>query len=382
MGVETTCHTRNMEKNIFNYYAAKIGLRDPMYLFKMNFTNLGEIEAISQKLPRFYVDVLLAYNKCKKPLNFKTISNFNVLTQPLWGNINFMANGKCLYFPEWIECNILYVRDLVDENGDFKKDDELHSMIENKRNIMSQLFMIKKYVFQKFKTFDLSNAQHVKINTMPNIFYKYKYFDVIHVKSKFYYKCIISKKVSRGNMETIWSRKFNFDNSNTVWKSVYKQKIINMDIAKLAEFNYKMLNNIVPCGKVLHKWQQNVSELCGYCGEVETFEHLIFNCKRIQTVWKTVSHCLKMNVKFKNIVCGLLASDDSRNVKFLNSVISIVAYSIFKFNNREKWNNRNNNCTLEEFIVRNIMFFRLVFQDKQIQLLEDVRYESLTEHLL
>ena len=65
----------------------------------------------------------------------------------------------------------------------------------------------------------------------------------------------------------------------------YKQKIVDIKIVKLKEFNFKLLHNIVPCGKTVSKWNKNISEWCAICGECETTKHMLFECKRVNNIW-------------------------------------------------------------------------------------------------
>ena len=114
----------------------------------MSFNEIKQFD-ILHKIPLFYREIIISYNKCKKHLPLKNCSTYNILTQPLWGNINFMMKDKCFYFPEWIEDGILYVKDLINENGQYKSDEELYNMISNKRNIISQISLIKKICSNK-----------------------------------------------------------------------------------------------------------------------------------------------------------------------------------------------------------------------------------------
>ena len=66
----------------------------------------------------------------------------------------------------------------------------------------------------------------------------------------------------------------------------------------------------------------------------------------------------------------------------MNSLISVISYSIFKFNNREKWNREENKCKLEQFIVRNLLFFKLLLTDKNDNMFCDKRFEAVIEYLL
>ena len=185
-------------------------------------------------------------------------------------------------------------------------------------------------------------------------------------------------------METIWSKYFGFNNSKQIWNCIYKQKVITPKIIKIAEFNYKILQNILPCGKVLHKWQHNISDKCNHCGEIETVEHMLFNCSTISIIWQTISKCIKVNVQWKTIVCGFLASEQSSNIEFLNLFISCIAYSIFKYNNREKWNKSSNSmaCNMQQYIVRNLKFYCLYFKQRKCRIFDDVRLVKVIESLM
>ena len=93
-------------------------------------------------------------------------------------------------------------------------------------------------------------------------------------------------------MESIYSREFNFQTQENLLKSIYKQKICDLKIINLEEFNYKLLNNIVPCGYVINKWKANISKYCDVCGELETTKHMLYDCDRIYQLWRKISRSI------------------------------------------------------------------------------------------
>ena len=365
---------------IFKHYCNKIGM-EPEYLFSTNFTDIKQLQIV-KKLPKFYIDVLLSFNKCKTNIKLKTSDTHHSLVQPLWGNTNFQENEKCLFFHEWINEGILYVKDLINDNGAFKSDEDLFNTITNKRNIINQIYIIKNYVHSKLKHNDLSNATYTRINTKPTILFQNRFHDVTKARSKLFYQCLVSRKLSKGNMESVWAKKFNFSNSSKMWNLVYKQKILDVKIVKISEFNYKLLHNIVPCGKILSKWQHHISERCKTCKEIETSEHMLFECEKVKKIWNIISKCVKVNIKWKNIVCGFLGSEQGKNVDFLNLIISVVTYSLFKFNNQEKWKMDNLKCTIEQYVMRNILFYKLYCTQKNMKIFTDKRIDMITDKLL
>ena len=73
-------------------------------------------------------------------------------------------------------------------------------------------------------------------------------------------------------------------------------------------------------------------KLCEYCLQKETTKHMLYDCKRIQSLWKHVSEILKINITWKNIVCGFISADISDYIKCLNHIISVIVYAIYKEN--------------------------------------------------
>ena len=85
---------------------------------------------------------------------------------------------------------------------------------------------------------------------------------------------------------------------------------------------------------------------------------MLYSCNKITSIWEKVSLVLKMNIKWKNIVCGLPSSENSKNVCFFNFVISIVAYSIFKHNNLFKRKKIKLNQKVEIMIMRDLLMYK------------------------
>ena len=69
-------------------------------------------------------------------------------------------------------------------------------------------------------------------------------------------------------------------------------------IPKVCEFNFKLLQNIVPCGKIC-KWQKNVFNACEHCLEIET-RHMLYECPRVLEIWNLVSIVINVNLNWKH----------------------------------------------------------------------------------
>ena len=112
-------------------------------------------------------------------------------------------------------------------------------------------------------------------------------------------------------------------------------------IKKFAEFNFKLLHNIVPSGYILSKWNNSVCMKCAFCDDIETTEHMLYSCKRICALWEKISSVLNLKVTWKVLVCGFIQKHHSKKIDFINMILSCIVYSIFKKNSNSKFENKN-----------------------------------------
>ena len=166
-------------------------------------------------------------------------------------------------------------------------------------------------------------------------------------------------------METIYSREFKFENVKSIWKNVYSQKVKLIKIIKISEFNFKLLHNIVPCGKVISKWQHDISSRCEVCNEIETAQHMLYNCTRIKKIWCVIANVLKIDIKWKNIVCGFPKYEQSTgSLAAINYILSIVAYAIFKENSYTKFQKKPyNEVNIAIKVKMNLISYKLILHE-------------------
>ena len=279
------------------------------------------------------------------------------MQQPIWGNDYFRSAGTTLFFPGWVRAGVLYVKDLIKQTGDMMTAEELYDIIHVKTDIIRELYIVKNSVIKKVNRFDVSIAPYVKIKKLTHFMHKDKYIDMMNCKSKDYYNMLCIKKQSRGHMESIFGREFNIC-GDKIWTNVYSQKISGIKITKLAEFNYKLLNNIIPCGNILGKWQRDISQKCDFCNCIETTKHMLFDCPRISNVWLDISTLLGFNIKWKHIVCGYPGYDITKKISLYNYILVIISYAIFKVNSKCKFEKRDYGIINVKHIIKdNLLYY-------------------------
>ena len=200
----------------------------------------------------------------------------------------------------------MYVKDLINANGNYIDENYMYDMIVVRTNIIQEMFVIKTYVLKRIKNVHPSMGKDVKIRNSYGVLVENKLQDIRYKKSNFFYRLLVKKTLERSHMESFYSDEFKFENNNRNWTCIYEQKLCFKGFNDLSIFNFKILNNILPCGKSLHRWKTNISKNCDMCKEVESIKHMLYECSHVSQIWLKISNILDFNVKWKTIVCGYI----------------------------------------------------------------------------
>ena len=116
------------------------------------------------------------------------------------------------------------------------------------KNIIQQLYVIKNYVYKKFKSVDFSIAPFAKITRSMLLLFNGKLFDIKDKKSNFFYM-ILNNKSERCKMESVYSREFNIEGNRDFWKKIYVRKVKEIKIIKVhrATYDVTRLRNTLAC---------------------------------------------------------------------------------------------------------------------------------------
>ena len=83
-------------------------------LLQTNFQKKTQRDAVLQLLD-FYNN-LLAFNHCKYIEPTYKLTNMELLTQYIWGNKYFKAQGKFLFLISWVKGGFIFVTDLLNND--------------------------------------------------------------------------------------------------------------------------------------------------------------------------------------------------------------------------------------------------------------------------
>ncbi len=103
------------------------------YIIKTNINDY-KIYMDKLKLPKFWSQVFASLNECKDLRPFSSTSNYHFLSAPIWFNNQFRFKNKPIFLQNWAKSNILYIKDLLDNNGQLVNENFIFNNLINKQN--------------------------------------------------------------------------------------------------------------------------------------------------------------------------------------------------------------------------------------------------------
>ena len=239
--------SKNKCNIIIHNYLVKQGLNFKL-LLRINFRQENQFSALAC-IPEFYKSVFLAFNQCEyiKPPN--KFSSIEILLQCIWGNEYFKVKGKTLLTEP---LSITYV---------------LRKFLEDKD--VSACRYIQHTLLERLTFISKSKIYKITIDT---------------INSKLFYTILLNKKFEKPYVEKIWEKSFSISFCNSDWQIIYMTNFKEL-MLKLSQFKYKILHNILLCGKLEAQWNKNIPPYCDFCKETEDMQHILYFCRRIKSIW-------------------------------------------------------------------------------------------------
>ena len=259
----------------------------------------------------FYTDLIKTWIKCGGAQTKEPITYFDVRKQIIWGNKYIKYKGNCLLMENWIKDGIIFINDILDNNGTISEKVVL-SKLSVKQNWIAEFSMLKNAIpkiwQQKIQT-EESVKTKVNVNwSNDQIIFFMK--NLVEFKNKNIYNVMLIKVSSMKPLGfSIWMKK------------LYIQHYSDFEIAcnfifthlrdnKFKVFRWKLLHYILPCKELLCKWKISSDDKCKKCKVQENYYHFFFECRRLESFWnviKTIFLRLKLGghiFTLKNFVIG------------------------------------------------------------------------------
>ena len=280
-------------KFFLNFYLKNVGDK---FLFHCNFDYRKLPVAVSE----FYKECIQIWSSLNEnnPSTTKDVAN-----QILWNN-RFICIGKnSVYSRRISSVGLNKIGDLYDNAG------LLVFNMEPLRSLLSpcDMYLLISMLdampleWRNLLNFSKSSIAHLTSPFEPNSFYILYENDIIpleKVQSKSIYNKFFSKVCTKPTARKKYEESFNTEESQLDWKKNYLTPIRATLSTKLREFQYKILNRILYTNDMLFKFKKIESPLCYFCeNDIETIEHFLFLCPRVQVFWNEV--CSTFGEKLK-----------------------------------------------------------------------------------
>ncbi len=73
--------------------------------------------------------------------------------------------------------------------------------------------------------------------------------------------------------------------SANVWPRIFKLPFKTIRDTKIQTFQYRIIQNTIPCNKLLHNIKKKNSPVCDYCNNVDDLPHYFIRCPKVAEFW-------------------------------------------------------------------------------------------------
>jgi exonuclease III len=267
---------------------------------------------------------------CK--LNFQegdNLSPHDITSQTIWWNSNIKVKGRVILEKRWYEGGITHVWDLLQDS---KR--ECKTLAEINKDGVNTDFItygrVKRAIPAAWKTIlinseekpDLTKAKDELVMTCTN---SSKGSRVL------YNKLIQLKATSPTEKLQKWIDNLGIDRrpEEILRAMVATQK--GLIYTKTRSFSFNMYNRNLVYGTRMYHMGLDPDNKCT-CGEIETLEHLLWNCPKVQRIWKAVISklpAIKIGHEKEQCILNLHTDMTKKHlIPLINSVNTIVKHYI------------------------------------------------------
>ena len=272
----------NIVKYLFSklgeiHYITKSSLANPQYIFDAFLQNW------------FWKKAACAWSQLHNSMSGKITSLNTILSQPIFYNSYIQYKNYPLIFPKWIEKNVLFICDIIEDRSLKSK----NSILQDTGNYAGLIFDHNALInslpidwidkMGKMSNVELKLAIERKWDNseLQNNLLFMKNFDLR--------KCIMSSNSITKYNEQLWKRKLDADISY-----YYDIAIKTTKESRLRLLHFKILHNIYPTNILLHKMKIKPSKFCEHCQVPDFIDHFFSDCALIYDFWKHISNYINL----------------------------------------------------------------------------------------
>ena len=227
-------------------------------------------------IPKFYKNLLDFNTEITKDCNSEYV---------IWNNKHILIQGKSLFWREWYQKGIIYMHDLMNDNGSWMSFDQFShtygirinflrylgilSAVKAAAKIMNLNLLIKPAI-------DFQNTEH-KLNSGRIV-------NIKNAKSKDFYDEFLEEKLEAPKSIQNWLLKYNLSEER-FYESLPLAKKCTKE-PKLLAIQFKITHNIINSKSNLYRWKLVENDRCEFCtaDEQDDILHVFCECEHTKRI--------------------------------------------------------------------------------------------------
>ena len=242
-----------------------------MFLLNCNYS----VEKLDRKIPLFYRELLDYFQQLRRnyedPLKREFI---------LWNNRDINIENKSVYWKAWRDKNIIFIQDLLNDQGNYLSPQELNDKYNIKTNFF-QYYQIISAIPAHLKSSASVHRDLGHLNSIgENLDFHLAEDITLNLKKtscKQFYKLFAEKIDIEPTAINSWRKHCPEVADKWMYHMQNNYKITRDN--KLRQFYFKLLHRIVVTNKELKRFGITDCAKCSMCGENDSIEHAFFECQ-------------------------------------------------------------------------------------------------------
>ena len=262
---------------IVNELIPNIKLTDLMHC------NLDAKHHFIETLPIFYKDIICTWFNLKR--QFRAVE-IDITNNSLWLNKEITVDGKEIFWVNWYKKGIQFIKDILNENGNFLDAEQLNAKYGVNTNFLSVL-QIRQSLPYRWRQ-QIMNLNIIR-PTIPELSLKFTMKNIPFTKLKTFqfYQMLIKLEQDRHGSHPKCIIKWNntFNNELQVWKDIFSRPFIVCRSTRLQSFQFRLLHRIITCNHWLFNAGIKGSPNCETCNIDDTLIHFFIDCVHVENFW-------------------------------------------------------------------------------------------------
>lgn len=254
---------------------------DIKFLLECNLSSKDMIHCFTQLPSQFWLDVISSwceYNY-RQPSEAESPQN-----QILWFNSNIKINDRVLWTKELYEKNVIYIKDLHNQNGKFYSYIDFQNIYNTKITFLHYYGILHAIpsIYKQNASKEAKQQSNINKILATEKVAKFVYRELVLSNS-----CFPEKAYEK--LKEMLSSDFSRETYLAAFLSLHRCT----QSTKLRDFQFRLLHNALVTNVSLKKWGIRENDNCTFCNTTrETSHHIMLTCKYSQEIWEYVDNIL------------------------------------------------------------------------------------------